>query len=31
MLEKQKTASDGMIMRELKICNGVDITLVIFC
>ena len=31
MLEKQKTASDGTIMRELKIRNGVDITLVIFC
>ena len=25
MLEKQKAASDGMIIRELKIQNGVDI------
>ena len=32
MLElKQKTVSDGMIIRELKIQNGVDITLVILC
>ena len=31
MLEKQKTASDGMIIRELKIQNGVDITLMILC
>ena len=32
MLElKQKTVSDGMIIRELKIWNGVDITLVILC
>ena len=31
MLEKQKTVSDGMIIRELKIRNGVDITLVILC
>ena len=28
---KQKTVSDGMIIRELKIRNGVDITLVILC
>ena len=32
MLVKQKTvSSDSMIMRELKIRNGVDITLVILC
>ena len=32
MLVKQKTASsDSMIMRELKIRNGVDTTLVILC
>lgn len=31
ILVKQKTTSDRMIMRELKIRNGVDITLVILC
>ena len=31
MLVKQETTSDSMIIRELKIRNGVDITLVILC
>ena len=30
MLVKQETTSDSMIMRELKIRNGVDITLALW-